>query len=63
MTTSKTLLELAGAAYAPARLRDAGLILIDMQNEYCSGPVAATGRTAAPVSGKVVRRAGVSCRA
>jgi nicotinamidase-related amidase len=42
MPASQTLLELTGAAYAPARLRDACLILVDMQNEYCSGPVAAT---------------------
>jgi len=63
MSASHTLLELSGATYPPAKLRDACLLLIDMQNEYCSGPVAATGRTAAPVSGKVVRRAGVSCRA
>jgi len=41
MTASQTLLELAGAAYPPAKLRDACLVLIDMQNEYCSGPVAA----------------------
>ncbi len=39
--TSKTLLALAGAEYAPAKLRDACLLLIDMQNEYCAGPVAA----------------------
>jgi hypothetical protein len=30
MSASQTLLELAGTAYPPARLRDACLVLIDM---------------------------------
>ncbi|WP_088343176.1 MULTISPECIES: cysteine hydrolase family protein [Rhodomicrobium] len=38
-----TLLELAGADLTPAKIADAALILIDMQNEYRAGPVAVTG--------------------
>lgn len=38
--TPKTLLQLAGADLAPARLEDAVLLLIDMQNEYLDGPIA-----------------------
>ena len=37
---AKTLLELAGADLAPAKTRDACLILIDLQNEYVLGPIA-----------------------
>ncbi|MEW6645356.1 MAG: cysteine hydrolase family protein [Pseudomonadota bacterium] len=40
MTTAKTLLELAGADLSPAQLSNASLVLIDLQNEYLSGPVA-----------------------
>jgi nicotinamidase-related amidase len=40
MTEAKTLLQLAGADLAPAKLRDACLVLIDLQNEYLSGPLA-----------------------
>jgi len=40
MTTAKTLLELAGADLTPPRLRDASLVLIDLQNEFLSGPLA-----------------------
>ncbi len=40
MTQARTLLELAGADLAPARLRDSALVLIDMQNEYLAGPIA-----------------------
>lgn len=40
MTEPKTLLELAGADLAPARVSDAALVLIDYQNEYKSGPIA-----------------------
>lgn len=40
MTAAKTLLELAGADLRPARLSDACLVLIDLQNEYLAGPVA-----------------------
>ncbi|MFL1876186.1 isochorismatase family protein [Hansschlegelia beijingensis] len=41
--TPKTLLELAGAAPAPASLSDATLVVIDAQNEYVSGPIALPG--------------------
>jgi nicotinamidase-related amidase len=41
MATPKTLLELADAKRMPAKLPDAAVMLIDMQNEYLSGPVAA----------------------
>ncbi|MCC2113011.1 MAG: cysteine hydrolase [Hyphomicrobiales bacterium] len=47
MSEPKTLLQLAGADLSPARLADAVLVLIDMQNEYLEGPVAVTGATAA----------------
>ena len=40
MTAAKTLLELAGANLAPAKLRDGCLVLIDLQNEYVAGPIA-----------------------
>ena len=40
MTNPKTLLQMAGAGLAPARIGDACLILIDFQNEYLSGPIA-----------------------
>jgi nicotinamidase-related amidase len=42
MTTAKTLLQLAGADLAPAKVTDACLILIDLQNEYLNGPIAVT---------------------
>jgi nicotinamidase-related amidase len=40
MTIAKTLLQLAGADLAPARLAEACLVLIDLQNEYRDGPIA-----------------------
>jgi nicotinamidase-related amidase len=40
MTEAKTLLQLAGADLAPARIPDACLVLIDLQNEYLEGPIA-----------------------
>ncbi|MEM9357697.1 MAG: cysteine hydrolase family protein [Pseudomonadota bacterium] len=43
MTMPKTLLELAGADLTPVKMRDACLILIDMQNEYLDGPIAVAG--------------------
>src|SRR5215470_11580898 len=63
MTASQTLLELAGAAYPPAKLRDACLVLIDMQNEYCSGPVAATGSENAIDAARELLMAARSCGA
>ncbi len=43
MSEAKTLLQLAGADLAPAKVRDASLVLIDLQNEYREGPIAVTG--------------------
>ncbi|PIT01528.1 isochorismatase [Bradyrhizobium nitroreducens] len=40
MTAPKTLLELAGADLNPPKLHEACLVLIDIQNEYCAGPLA-----------------------
>ena len=40
MTVPKTLLELSGADLVPPRLRDACLVLIDLQHEYLAGPLA-----------------------
>lgn len=40
MTQAKTLLELAGADLTPVRVSGAALVLIDLQNEYKSGPIA-----------------------
>jgi nicotinamidase-related amidase len=40
VTAPKTLLELAGADLNPPKLNEAGLVLIDIQNEYCTGPLA-----------------------
>lgn len=47
MSTARTLLQLAGADRGPAKLRDACLVLIDMQNEYIAGPIALTDAEAA----------------
>jgi len=43
MTEAKTLLQLAGADLAPAKIRDAVLVFIDIQNEYRAGPIAVQG--------------------
>jgi nicotinamidase-related amidase len=47
MTAAKTLLQLAGVDLAPAKVTDACLILIDLQNEYLNGPIAVTDADAA----------------
>jgi nicotinamidase-related amidase len=47
MEIPKTLLELAQAGTAPARIRDASLVLIDFQNEYLAGPIAVADARAA----------------
>jgi hypothetical protein len=47
MTAPKTLLELAGADLRPPRLRDACLVLIDLQYEYLAGPIALSDAKAA----------------
>jgi nicotinamidase-related amidase len=40
MDRPKTLLQMAGADLTPAPVRDACLVLIDLQNEYVEGPIA-----------------------
>jgi nicotinamidase-related amidase len=47
VTTAKTLLELAGADLRPPAPDQACLVLIDLQNEYCAGPIAVAGVEAA----------------
>ncbi len=44
---AKTLLQLAGAEPAPARLSESALLLIDIQNEYFDGPLKLAGVEAA----------------
>ncbi len=46
-TARKTLLEHAGADLSLPRLGDACLVLIDLQNEYLTGPLALPGADAA----------------
>jgi nicotinamidase-related amidase len=53
----KTLLELAQAPAAPARIRDASLVLIDFQNEYLAGPIAVAGAAEAIANGVVLLKA------
>lgn len=43
MSEPKTLLQFAGANLEPAKLGEACLIIIDMQNEYLEGPIAVSG--------------------
>jgi nicotinamidase-related amidase len=43
MSTPKTLLDLAGANPSPAPLSQAGLLIIDAQNEYLDGTLALPG--------------------
>jgi nicotinamidase-related amidase len=50
MTAAKTLLQLAGADLSPPKLRDACLVLIDLQNEYLAGPLALPDANAAIAS-------------
>jgi nicotinamidase-related amidase len=40
MSDTKTLLQLAGVDPAPGKLREACVVLIDIQNEYLNGPIA-----------------------
>jgi nicotinamidase-related amidase len=44
---AKTLLQMAGANPAPAKLSDAAVVIIDAQNEYVSGRLALPGVAAA----------------
>ncbi|MFY0611036.1 MAG: cysteine hydrolase [Hyphomicrobiaceae bacterium] len=43
MPSPQTLLQLAGANLLPAKIEDACLVFIDLQNEYVEGPIAVTG--------------------
>lgn len=43
MTEAKTLMQLSGADLSPSKLKNACVVLIDMQNEYLEGPIAVTG--------------------
>jgi len=55
---AKTLLQLAGATPTPARLGEATLVLIDIQNEYFDGPLRLTAvDTAADVAAGLLARA------
>jgi nicotinamidase-related amidase len=47
VTTTKTLLQLAEADLKPSSLRDSCFVLIDLQNEYLSGPIAVSNADAA----------------
>ena len=62
MSEAKTLLQMAGADLTPPQLRDASLVLIDLQNEYREGPIAVEGADAAIASAlrllAAARRAG-----
>ena len=50
MSSARTLLQLVGADRSPSKLRDACLILIDLQNEYIAGPIALPDAEAATAS-------------
>ena len=54
----KTLLELSGADLRPPRLREAVLVLTDLQNEYLAGPIALPDAVSAIANaGKLLARA------
>jgi nicotinamidase-related amidase len=58
MTAPKTLLELSGADLRPPCLRDAALVMIDLQNEYLTGPIALPdARSAIANAAKLLARA------
>ncbi|MCJ9730971.1 isochorismatase family protein, partial [Bradyrhizobium sp. PRIMUS42] len=58
MTAPKTLLELAGADLNPPKLNEACLVLIDIQNEYCAGPLALPdAQSAITVAARLLARA------
>jgi len=52
MTSAKTLLELSGADLSLPKLAGSCLVLIDLQNEYRSGPIALPGADAAIAAAK-----------
>lgn len=47
MSEAKTLLQMAGVKPAPAKLKDAAVVIIDAQNEYVTGRLPLTGIAAA----------------
>ena len=53
MAEAKTLLELAGADLSLPKVKDACLVLIDIQNEYLQGPIAV--RAAEPAVASAAR--------
>lgn len=58
MTVPQTLLELAGADLNPPKLNEACLVLIDIQNEYCTGPLALPdAQSAITVAARLLARA------
>ena len=58
MSSAKTLMQLAGIDLTPPRLGDACLVLIDIQNEYRSGPLALPdAETAIAAAAKLLARA------
>ena len=57
MPRPQTLLELSKADLTPASLETATLVLIDMQNEYCTGPLSLPGARAAGVQAKLLLEA------
>jgi nicotinamidase-related amidase len=58
MPAPKTLLELSCADLTPPRLRDAALVMIDLQHEYLAGPIALPGAASAIASAaKLLARA------
>jgi len=61
MSQAKTLLELAGADLTPPRLADSCLVLIDLQNEYLTGPIALPTNSN-PALNPPDRRVPISCR-
>jgi nicotinamidase-related amidase len=63
MTNPKTLLQMAGAGLNPARIGDACLILIDLQNEYLNGPIAVSSPRPAIVEAERLLKAARSAQA
>lgn len=58
MILPKTLLQLAGADLTPAKVCDASLVLIDLQNEYLAGPIAvADAKRAIAAAARLLRLA------
>ena len=51
MSAAFTLLSLSGADLTPPPLTDAALVIVDMQNEYLSGPLTLPGAAPAVAAG------------